>query len=67
MDGSLFVERADPVVAIPEALVTQVRAGKAPAGLSLDGGTLVIAASNQTVSYRLEQCPQPGYLLGKLT
>lgn len=66
MDGALFVERADPVVAIPEALVMQIRAGKARHGLSLDGETLVIAASNQTVSYRLEQCAQPGYLLGKL-
>lgn len=67
MDGSLFVERADPVVAISEALVTQVRAGTAQRGLSLDGKTLVIDASNQRVSYRLEKCQQPGYLLGRLT
>ena len=66
MDGGLFVERADPVVAIPEVLVAQIRAGKARQGLSLDGKTLVIAAANQTVSYRLERCAQPGYLLGKL-
>jgi hypothetical protein len=67
MDGALFVERADPVVAIPEALVTQIRAGQGRQGMSLDGKTLVIAASNQTVSYRLTRCTQPGYLLGMLT
>ena len=66
MGGELLIERADPVVAIPEALVAQVRDGKARHGFTLDGKTLVIAAGNQTVSYRLEQCPQPGYLLGKL-
>jgi hypothetical protein len=67
MDGSLLVERADPVVAFPESLVTQVRAGTGPGGISLDGKTLVIDAANQRVSYRLEQCAQPGYLLGTLT
>lgn len=64
--GELLVERADAVVAIPEALVAQVRAGTAPAGLSLDGPVLVIDGSNQRVSYRLGRCPQPGYLLGTL-
>lgn len=66
MNGRLFVERADPVVAFTEALVTQIRAGTAPAGLSLDGQTLVIDGSGGQVFYRLEQCPQPGYLLGRL-
>jgi hypothetical protein len=67
MGGQLLVERADPVVAFPEALVSQIRAGTGPAGIGLDGKTLVIDASNQRVSYRLEQCGQPGYLLGTLT
>ena len=66
MDGALFVERADPVVAISEALVIRIRAGGAHAGVSLDGRTLVIDAANQRVSYRLEPCGQPGYLLGTL-
>lgn len=66
MDGQLLLERADAVVAIPEALVGQIRAGTAPAGLRLDGKTLVIGAANRTVSYRLAQCAQPGYLLGTL-
>jgi hypothetical protein len=67
MGGALLIERADPVVAIPQALVRQARAGHAPAGISLDGDVLVISASNQQVRYRLEKCGQPGYLLGRLT
>lgn len=67
MDGQMLIERADPVVAFPETLVSQVRAGTAPAGISLDGRTLVIDAANQRAAYRLEQCGQPGYLLGTLT
>ncbi len=66
MDGQLLVERADPAVAFPETLISQVRAGTGPAGLRLDGRTLVIDAANQRVAYRLGQCPQPGYLLGTL-
>ena len=66
MGGALLVERADPVVAIPEALVAQCRAGTAPPGITLDGRTLVINAVNQLVSYRLERCAQPGYLLGTM-
>jgi len=66
MDGALFVERADPVVAISEALVARCRAGTAPPGITLDGTTLVISAVNQQVSYRLGRCAQPGYLLGTL-
>ena len=66
MDGALFVERADPVVAIAEALVTRLRAGGGTPGVSLDGGTLVIDAANQRVAYRLGPCGQPGYLLGTL-
>lgn len=64
--GGLFIERADAVVAIPMILVAQIRAGKAPLGLSLDGEVLLIAASNQVVKYRLERSAQPGYLLGRL-
>jgi hypothetical protein len=67
MGGQLFVERADPVVAFAEALVAQIRTGGTHAGISLDGKTLVIDAANRRVSYRLEQCPHPGYLLGTLT
>jgi len=66
MGGELLVERADPVVALPAALIGQVRAGRGPRGLSLDGRTLVIDAANLRVAYRLERCPQPGYLLGRL-
>ena len=65
-NGRLFVERADPVVAITEGLIRQIRAGDAHPDVSLDGGTLVINGANQRVSYRLEPCGQPGYLLGKL-
>jgi hypothetical protein len=65
-DGRVFIERADPVVAISHGMIRQVRAGKAPAGISLDGDVLVIDAANQRVSYRLEKCGQPGYLLGRL-
>lgn len=64
--GELLVERADPVVVISEALVAQIRAGNAHAGVSLDGRTLVISAANRQLSYRLEASGQPGYLLGKL-
>lgn len=66
IDGQLLVERADPVVAISEALIAEIRAGTAHAGLSLDGQTLVIDASGQRVAYRLGACKQPGYLLGTL-
>ena len=67
MGGQLLLERADPVVAITEGMIRQIRAGKAPAGISLDGDVLVIDASNRRVSYRLGACGQPGYLLGTLT
>lgn len=66
VDGRLLLERADPVVAVAAALVAAVRAGTAPAGIILDGDTLVIVAANRQVSYRLEACGQPGYLLGYL-
>ena len=66
MGGELFVERADPVVALPLTLIGQIRAGAGPRGLSLDGRTLVIEAANQRAAYRLERCAQPGYLLGRL-
>jgi hypothetical protein len=66
MGGALFVERADPVVALAAALIGQVRAGTAHQGMSLDGDVLVIDGANQQVRYRLERCGQPGYLLGKL-
>jgi hypothetical protein len=65
-DGRVFIERADPVVAISHGMIRQVRARQAPAGISLDGDVLVIDAANQRVSYRLEKCGQPGYLLGRL-
>ena len=67
MGGRLLVERADPVVAISHGMIRQVRSGQAPDGISLDGDVLVIDAANQRVSYRLEKCGQPGYLLGTLT
>lgn len=66
IDGALFMERADPVVAFPEHMVATVRAGKGAVGLALDGKTLLINASNRQVAYRLERCGQPGYLLGRL-
>jgi hypothetical protein len=65
-DGRVFVERADPVVAISEGLIRQIRAGDAHPDVRLDGDVLVIDAANQRVSYRLEKCGQPGYLLGRL-
>ena len=67
MNGQLWLERADPVVAISHGMIRQVRSGQAPAGISLDGDVLVIDAANRQVTYRLEQCAQPGYLLGTLT
>jgi hypothetical protein len=66
-DGRIYVERADPVVAISEGLIRQIRAGQNHPDISLDGKTLVIDGANQQVSYRLERCAQPGYLLGTLT
>jgi hypothetical protein len=66
LGARLLIERADPVVAISHGMIRQVRAGQAPAGISLDGNVLVIDAANQRVSYRLEECAQPGYLLGTL-
>jgi hypothetical protein len=65
--GRVFVERADPVVAISEGLIRQIRSGGSHADVRLDGDVLVIDAANQRVSYRLEKCGQPGYLLGTLT
>jgi hypothetical protein len=62
----IFVERADPAVAISEALIRQIRAGDAHPDVRLDGDVLVIDAANQRVSYRLGKCGQPGYLLGTL-
>lgn len=67
MAGRLLVERADPVVAVSEELIRQIRAGGAHPDVRLDGKTLVIDAANQRVSYRLQACGQPGYLLGTLT
>ena len=64
--GRIFVERADPVVAISEGLIRQIRAGESHPDVSLDGKTLVIDGANRQVSYRLERCGQPGYLLGRL-
>lgn len=66
LDGRLFVQRADPQVAIAQALISQVRSGAGHPDISLDGATLVIDGANQRVSYRLERCAQPGYLLGRL-
>ncbi len=65
-DGRVLVERADPVVAISEGLIRQIRAGESHPDVSLDGKTLVIDGANRQVSYRLERCGQPGYLLGRL-
>ncbi len=66
-DGRVFVERADPVVAISEGLIRQIRAGGSHPDVSLDGKTLVIDGANRQVAYRLKACGQPGYLLGTLT
>jgi hypothetical protein len=65
-EGRVFVERADPVIAISEGLIRQIRSGGSHADVRLDGDVLVIDAANQRVSYRLEKCGQPGYLLGRL-
>lgn len=65
--GRIFVERADPVVAMSEGLIRQVRAGEGHPDVSLDGPVLTIDGANQRVAYRLERCGQPGYLLGRLT
>lgn len=62
----LFVQRADPVVAISHGLIRQIRAGEGHADIRLDGNVLVIDAANQHVTYRLESTGHPGYLLGKL-
>ncbi len=64
--GRLFVERADPVVALAPELIRQVRAGKGHPDMSLDGRVLVIDGANQRAAYRLGPCAQPGYLLGTL-
>lgn len=66
IDGRLFVERADPQVAIAEPLITQIRAGTGHPDCHLDGNVLTINGANQRVSYRLEPSGQPGYLLGRL-
>jgi hypothetical protein len=65
--GRIYVERADPVVAISEGLIRQIRGGQSHPDVRLDGKVLVIDGANQQVSYRLEACGQPGYLLGTLT
>lgn len=62
----LFVERADPVVAIAEALPRQILEGTAHRDMRLEKGVLVIAAANQEVRYRLAPSGQPGYLRGHL-
>lgn len=64
--GRVWVERADPAVAISHGLIRQIREGGNHPDVSLDGDVLVIDGVNQRVSYRLERCGQPGYLLGKL-
>lgn len=64
--GRLFVERADPQVAITAAMIAQIRAGKGHPDCYLDGDRLVISGSNQQVAYLLEASGQPGYLLGRL-
>lgn len=66
IEGRLFVERADPLVAIAEALITQIRGGSGHPDCHLDGNVLTISGANQQVSYRLEPSGHPGYLLGRL-
>lgn len=64
--GRIFVERADPVVAMSEDLISQIRSGTGHPDCHLDGSVLTIDGANQRVAYRLERCGQPGYLLGRL-
>ena len=61
----LFVERADPVVALASALITQVQAGEGHPDMRVDGQTLVIDGANQEVRYRLGPSGHPGYVLGR--
>jgi hypothetical protein len=66
LGGRLFVERADPVIALSDALIRQIRGGDAHADLSLDGGVLVVDGANERVVYRLGPSGHAGYLLGRL-
>jgi len=65
MGGRLFVERADPLIAVAPELISQVRRGEGHPDLHYDGGTLVIDGANQRVAYRLTSSGQPGFLLGR--
>lgn len=65
-DGRIFVERADPVIAVSEGLIRQIRGGGNHPDVRLDGGTLVIDGANEQVAYRLGPSGHPGYLLGRL-
>src|SRR5260370_29829934 len=64
--GRLFVERADPVVAIATGLIRQVFEGNGHADMRLDGHVLVICGSNAEVRYRLERSGRPDLMLGTL-
>lgn len=64
IEGRLFVERADPVIAIATAMIGQIRRGEGHPSCHLDAGMLVIDGANQRVVYRLTSSGQPGFLLG---
>lgn len=65
--GRLFVERADPLVLLADALVAQVASGHGHPDMHLEGRVLMIDGQNQTVSYRLEPADGSGYRLARLT
>ena len=64
--GRLFVERADPVIAITPELVSQILRGEGHPDLHYDGRTLIIDGANQHAAYRLGPSGHAGYLLGQL-
>jgi len=67
IDGRLLVERADPSILLADALVSQIRAGRAHRDLHLDGDVLAIDGENQRVVYRFEPADGSGYRLARLT
>lgn len=65
-DGRLWIDRADPRVAITVQLLNEIICGRTLPGvtirhpdngaLSLRGSVIRIEAANRTVLYRLEEC-----------
>ena len=64
--GRLFVERADPAIAVAPELIRQILRGEGHPDLHYEQGVLVIDGANQRAAYKLGPSGDAGFLLGRL-